>query len=204
MKKLIFETLGSVLAILLFLYVITAFQSCKTPKQVADTISNIELKSDSTTNTTTEITTSEIIKESEYSHTLPADSALARLLLQCDSAGNVLIANIEQLQGERTDLELQLQKIKEGTLLEIKAIQAKFDVLVKGLRKEVERLEKENTELRATRTTDASVEKQEPVIVKEPIPDIVKWFAWIGATSVLYVLIRIAFLIYKKLSLKTV
>ena len=178
--------------------------SCNTPKPLAETISNTEVNRDSTTNTTTEITTSETIKESEYSHTIDADSAYAALLLQCDSAGNVLVASIEQLQGERTDLALQLQKIKEGTLLKIKAIQAKYDVLVKGLRKEVERLEKENTELRATTTTDASVEKQEPVIVKEPIPAIVRWFAWIGGAAILYVLLRIALWIYRKFFLKVV
>jgi DNA repair ATPase RecN len=174
--------------------------SCNTQKPIAETISNTEVNRDSTTNTTTEITTSETIKESEYSHTIDADSAYTALLLQCDSAGNVLVASIEQLQGERTDLALQLQKVKEGILLEIKAIQAKYDVLVKGLRKEVERLEKENTELRATTTTDASVEKQEPVIIKE-VPgwvDWVKWFAWIGGAAILYVLLRIAFWIYKK------
>lgn len=179
-------------------------QSCKTPKPVAETISNTEVKHDSTTHTTIETTTKETIKESEYSHTIDADSAYAALLLQCDSAGNVLVASIEQLQGERTDLELQLQKIKEGTMLEIKAIQAKYDVLVKGLRKEVERLEKENTELRSTTSTEASVEKQEPVIVKEPIPAIVRCLAWIGSAVILYVLLRIALWIYKKFFLKVV
>lgn len=191
----IIQAIVAAILISLFVWMV---QSCKSPQPVAETISNTELKSDSTTNTTTEITTSETIKESEYSHTIEADSALANLLLQCDSAGNVLIANIEQLQGERTDLALQLQKVKEGTMLEIKAIQAKYDVLVKGLRKEVERLEKENTELRATTSTDASVEKQEPVIVKEPIPAIVRWFAWIGGAAILYVLLRIALWVYKK------
>ena len=63
MKKWIFEMLGAVVAILLFLYVITVFQSCKTPKPVAETISNTEVKHDSTTNTTTEITTNETINE---------------------------------------------------------------------------------------------------------------------------------------------
>lgn len=181
-----------------------SFVGCHTQQLIAEKISNTEVKSDSTTNTTTEITTSETIKESEYSHTIDADSAYAALLLQCDSAGNVLVARIEQLQGERTDLSLQLQKIKEGTLLEIKAIQAKYDVFVKGLRKEVERLEKENTELRSTTSTDASVEKQEPVIVKEPIPAIVRWFAWIGGAAILYVLLRIALWIYRKFFFKVV
>lgn len=199
-KNDIIQVLGIVIAVVLCL----AMLGCNTPRPIAESISKTEVNRDSTTKTTTEITTSETINESEYSHTIDADSAYAALLLQCDSAGNVLIANIEQLQGERTDLALQLQKVKEGTLLEINAIQAEYDVLVKGLRKEVERLERENTELRATTSTDASVEKQEPVIVKEPIPDIVKWFAWIGAASVLYVLIRIAFWIYKRFFLKAV
>ena len=55
---------GAAVAILLFLYVITVFQSCKTPKPVAETISNTEVKHDSTTNTTTETEVKETIKES--------------------------------------------------------------------------------------------------------------------------------------------
>lgn len=43
-KKWIFEMLGAVVAILLFLYVITVFQSCKIPKPVAETISNTDVK----------------------------------------------------------------------------------------------------------------------------------------------------------------
>lgn len=188
-KNDIIQIIGIVIAVVLCL----AMFGCKTPKPVAETISNTEVKSDSTTNTKTEVTTTETIKESEYSHTINADSAYAALQLRCDSLGNVYIANIEQLQGERTDLALQLQQLKDGTLLQIKAIQAEYDVLVKGLHKEVERLEKENTELRSTTSTEASVEKQEPVIVKEPIPAIVRWLAWIGAAAILLALIRIAF-----------
>ena len=197
-KNDIIQVLGIVIAVVLCL----AMFGCNTPKPLAESISNTEMRTDSASHTTTELTTSETIKESEYSHTIDADSAYAALLLQCDSAGNVLIANIEQLQGERTDLALQLQKVKEGTMLEIKAIQAKYEVLVKGLRKEVERLEKENTELRATTSTDASVEKKEPVIVKEPIPAIVRWFAWIGGAAVLLLLIWIVLKVYKNFSRK--
>ena len=70
MKKWIFEMLGAVVAILLFLYVITVFQSCKTPKPVAETISNTEVRNDSVTNTTTETEVKETIKESDVAQSV--------------------------------------------------------------------------------------------------------------------------------------
>ena len=198
MKKWIFEMLGAVVAILLFLYVITVFQSCKTPKPVAETISNTEVKHDSTANTTTEITTNETIKESDVAQSVDADSAYAALRLQCDSVGNVLLVALEQEQGKRTSLELQLK----DNILKIQAIQEEFEVIVKGLKRDKEVLIKENTELKEKLSSVQSQEKQEPVIVEKPIPAIVKWFAWIGAAAVLYVLLRVALWVYKKFHLK--
>ena len=40
------------------------------------------------------------------------------------------------------------------------------------------------------------------VLVEKPIAGVVKWFAWIGAATVLYVLLRVAFWVYKKFFLK--
>lgn len=198
MKKWIFEMLGAVVAILLFLYVITVFQSCKTPKPVAETISNTEVKHDSTTNTTTEITTNETIKESDVAQSVDADSAYAALQFQCDSVGNVLLVALEQEQGKRTNLELQLK----DNILKIQAIQEEFEVIVKGLKRDKEVLIKENTELKEKLSNVQSQEKQEPVIVEKPIPAIVRWLAWIGGAAILYVVLRFALWIYKKVHLK--
>ena len=190
--------LGAVVAILLFLYVITVFQSCKTPKPVAETISNTEVKHDSTTNTTTEIATNETIKESDVAQSVDADSAYAALQFQCDSVGNVLLVTLEQEQGKRTSLELQLK----DNILKIQAIQEEFEVIVKGLKRDKEVLIKENTELKEKLSSVQSQEKQEPVIVEKPIPAIVRWLAWIGGAAILYVVLRFALWIYKKVHLK--
>ena len=190
--------LGAVVAILLFLYVITVFQSCKTPKPVAETINNTEVKHDSTTNTTTEITTNETIKESDVAQSVDADSAYAALQFKCDSLGNVLLVALEQEQGKRTSLELQLK----DNILKIQAIQEEFEIIVKGLKRDKEVLIKENTELKEKLSSVQSQEKQEPVIVEKPIPAIVRWLAWVGGAAILYVVLRFALWIYKKFYLK--
>lgn len=189
---------GAVVAILLFLYVITVFQSCKTPKPVAETISNTEVKHDSTTNTTTETEVKETIKESDVAQSVDADSAYTALQLSCDSMGNVLINALEQEQGKRTSLELQLK----DNILKIQAIQEEFEIIVKGLKRDKEVLIRENTELKEKLSSVQSQEKQEPMIVEKPIPAIVRWLAWIGGAAILYVVLRFALWIYKKVHLK--
>ena len=191
-----FATIG--IAAILVAVALGFLCSCRTPQPVAETISNTEVKHDSTTHTTTETTTTETIKESDVAQSVDADSAYAALQFECDSLGNVLLKSLEQEQGKRTNLELQLK----DNILKIQAIQEQFDVIVKGLKRDKEVLIKENTELKEKLSSVQSQEKQEPVIVKEPIPAIVRWFAWIGGASVLYVLLRIALWIYRKFFLK--
>lgn len=172
--------------------------ACKTQNPVAETITNSEMRNDSITNTTTETTTTETIKESDVAHSVDADSAYAKLRFECDSLGNVLLVALEQEQGKRTSLELQLK----DNILKIQAIQEQFEVIVKGLKRDKEVLIKENTELKEKLSSVQSKEKQEPVIVEKPIPDIVKWLAWIGGAAILYVVLRFALWIYKKFHLK--
>lgn len=191
---------GAVVAILLFLYVITVFQSCKTPKPVAETISNTEVKHDSTTNTTTETEVKETIKESDVAQSVDSDSAYAALQLSCDSMGNVLINALVQEQGKRTSLELQLK----DNILKIQAIQEEFEIIVKGLKRDKEVLIKENTELKEKLSSVQSQEKQEPIVVKE-VPGWVNWVKWlavVGAGFILYYLIRFAIWVYKKIHLR--
>lgn len=191
-------TLNDILLILACIILAWLMTACKTPQPVAETISNTEVKHDSTTHTTTEITTNETIKESDVAQSVDADSAYAALQFECDSLGNVLIKSLEQEQGKRTSLELQLK----DNILKIQAIQEEFEVIVKGLKRDKEVLIKENTELKEKLSSVQSQEKQEPVIVEKPIPAIVKWFAWVGAFFVVFYLVKFCLWVYKKFTLK--
>lgn len=172
--------------------------SCNTPKPMATTTSNTEVKHDSTTHTTTETEVKETIKESDVAQSVDADSAYAALQFKCDSLGNVLLVALEQERGKRINLELQLK----DNILKIQAIQEQFEVIVKGLKRDKEVLIKENTELKEKLSSAQLKEKQEPVIVEKPIPAIVRWLAWIGGFALLYVLIRIGLWVYRKFTLK--
>ena len=97
MKKWIFEMLGAVVAILLFLYVITVFQSCKTPKPIVDT---------TTQNNT-------IVSERyDSAHSIEGDSATLKALFRCDSLGNVYLDNLTTEQGKRINLEMNIQSLQ--------------------------------------------------------------------------------------------
>lgn len=177
--------------------------SCKTPKPVVE-VTNTEVKTDTTSTTHTETTVKETTKESEKGYTVEADSAYSALLFKCDSLGNAYLADIDQLQGKHTDLELQLKQTKEGALLQIKAIQHEYDIIIKGLHKEIERLETEKQQLSSHIASNSNSEKQEPIEIEKPIPAIVRWLAWIGGITILYILLRVALWVYKKFFLKAV
>lgn len=172
--------------------------SCNIPKPMVTTTNNTEVKHDSTTHTTTETEVKETIKESDVAQSVDADSAYAALQFKCDSLGNVLLVALEQEQGKRTNLELQLK----DNILKIQAIQEEFEVIVKGLKRDKEVLIKENTELKEKLSSVQSQEKQEPVIVEKPIPAIVKWFAWIGAFFIVFYLVKIGLWVYRRFVLK--
>ena len=174
--------------------------SCNTPKPMATTTNNTDVKHDSTTHTTTETEVKETIKESDVAQSVDADSAYAKLRFECDSVGNVLLVALEQEQGKRTSLELQLK----DNILKIQAIQEKFEVIVKGLQRDKEVLIKENIELKERLSSAQLKEKQEPVIVKG-VPAWVEWVKWlavVGAGFILYYLIRFGLWVYRKFTLK--
>ena len=187
----------TIVAALCVAMLVWMLQGCKTPQPVAETISNTEVKHDSTTHTTTETTTTETIKESDVAQSVDADSAYAALQFECDSLGNVLLKSLEQEQGKRTSLELQLK----DNILKIQAIQEEFEVIVKGLKRDKEVLIKENSELKEKLSSVQSQEMQEPVVIKY-IPQAVKWLAVVGAGFILYYLIRFGLWAYRKFILK--
>lgn len=188
----------TIVAAILVAMLVWMLQACNTPKPMVTTTSNTEVKHDSTTHTTTETEVKETIKESDVAQSVDADSAYAALQFECDSLGNVLLKSLEQEQGKRTNLELQLK----DNILKIQAIQEEFEIIVKGLKRDKEVLIKENTELKEKLSSVQSQEKQEPVIVEKPIPAIVKWFAWVGAFFVVFYLVKFGLWVYRKLVLK--
>ena len=193
-----FSVIGIAIIVFVTLFATFSLVSCKTPLPAVTTTNNTEVKHDSTTHTTTETEVKETIKESDVAQSVDADSAYAKLRFECDSLGNVLLVALEQEQGKRTNLELQLK----DNILKIQAIQEEFEVIVKGLKRDKEVLIKENTELKEKLSSVQSQEKQEPEIGENPIPTIVRWFAWIGAFFVVFYLVKIGLLVYRKLVLK--
>ena len=120
--------------------------------------------------------------------TIAPDSASIKALLECDSAGNVLIRELEETQGKNVSLALALKnaKGKPATL----SVDCKQDSLEKVIALKDETIK------------ELSNNKQVETVEVKYIPDFVKWFAWIGAAAILLALIRIALWIYKKFFLK--
>lgn len=147
--------------------------SCKTPQPIVQT----EVK---------EVVVERTITDTIV--TIEPDSASIKALLECDSAGNVLIKELEEVQGKNVSLALALKNLKgkPATL----SIDCKQDSLEKVI------------ELKDETIKELTNNKQVETIEVKYIPEVVKWFAWIGAAAVLYVLLRVALWVYKKFFLK--
>lgn len=172
MKKWIFEMVGAVVAILLFLYVITVFQSCKSPQPIVQT----EVK--------------EVVVEREVRDTIVTilpDSAGIKALLECDSAGNVLIKELQEEQGKNVALQAQLKNTNKGTAI---VIDCKQDSLERVIALQNEKIQELNNN------------KQTETIEVKYIPSFVKWFAWIGAFFVVFYLVKFGLWVYRKFILK--
>ena len=153
--------------------------SCKTPQPIVQT----EVK--------------EVVIEREVRDTIVTtepDSASIKALLECDSAGNVLIRELEEAQGKNLSLEMQLKQNKGNKTDNTTGATLEIDCKADSLQMVIDVQNEHIKEL-----NDIISKQREEV---KYIPAIVKWFAWIGAAAVLYVLLRIALLVYRKLVLK--
>ena len=154
--------------------IMIAMVSCKTPQPIVQT----EVK--------------EVVIEREVRDTIVTtepDSASIKALLECDSAGNVLIRELEEVQGKNVSLALALKNSKKGKPATL-AVDCKQDSLEQVIA------------MRDETIKELSNNKQVETIEVKYIPEVVKWFAWIGAAAVLYVLLRIALWVYRKFVLK--
>jgi hypothetical protein len=165
----IWQVIGAVIIAAMLVWMV----SCKTPQPIVQT----EVK--------------EVVVEREVRDTIVTiepDSASIKALLECDSAGNVLIKELEEVQGKNVSLALALKNLKgkPATL----AIDCKQDSLERVIALQNEKIQ------------ELSNNKQVETVEVKYIPDVVKWFAWIGAFAVVWVLVKFGLWVYRKLILK--
>ena len=162
-----------IIGIVIVIAIAICLFGCKTPQPIVQT----EVK--------------EVLIEREVRDTIVTiepDSASIKALLECDSAGNVLIRELQEIQGKNVSLALALKnaKGKPATL----SVDCKQDSLEQVIA------------MRDETIKELSNNKQVETIEVKYIPEIVKWFAWTGAAAILYVLLRLAFWVYRKFFLK--
>lgn len=146
--------------------------SCKTPQPIVQT----EVK--------------EVVVEREVRDTIVnilPDSASIKALLECDSAGNVLIKELQEVQGKNVSLQAQLKNTNKGTAL---VIDCKQDSLEKVIAIQEEQIK------------ELKNNKQVETIEVKYIPAFYKWSAWVCWGMIALILIRIAFWVYRKFFLK--
>ena len=155
--------------IAMLVWMVTA---CKTPQPIVQT----EVK--------------EVVIERELRDTIVTilpDSASIKALLECDSAGNVLIRELTEAQGKNVKLQLSLQQASGNGVV---TIDCKTDSLERVITLQNEKI------------SELSNNKQVDTVEVKYIPEVVKWFAWIGAAFVVFYLVKIALWVYRKFVLK--
>ena len=119
--------------------------------------------------------------------TIAPDSASIKALLECDSAGNVLIKELQEAQGKNVKLQAQLKNTNKGTAI---VIDCKQDSLERVIALQNEKISELNNN------------KQTETIEVKYIPDFVKWLAWVGAGAILIAVLWVVQKVYKKFVLK--
>ena len=162
----------TIVAAFLVALMVWVLQSCKTPQPVVQT----EVK--------------EVVVEREVRDTIVTiapDSASIKALLECDSAGNVLIRELQEAQGKNVKLQLSLEQASGNGVV---TVECKQDSLERVIALQNEKIQ------------ELSNNKQVETVEVKYIPDVVKWFAWIGAFFVVFCLVKIGLLVYRKFVLK--
>lgn len=132
----------------------------------------------------------EVVVEREVRDTIVTilpDSASIKALLECDSAGNVLIKELQEEQGKNVKLQLSLEQASGNGVVTVDCKQDSLEMVIALQNEKIQELNNN---------------KQTETIEVKYIPDVVKWLAWIGAAAILYVLIRVALWVYRKFVLK--
>jgi hypothetical protein len=132
----------------------------------------------------------EVVVEREVRDTIVTilpDNASIKALLECDSAGNMLIRELQEMQGKNVKLQLSLEQASGNGVV---TVECKQDSLERVIALQNEKIQ------------ELSNNKQVETVEVKYIPDVVKWFAWIGAFAVVWVLVKFGLWVYRKLILK--
>lgn len=165
-------TLNDILLILVCIILAWLITACKTPQPIVQT----EVK--------------EVVIEREVRDTIVTilpDSASIKALLECDSAGNVLIKELQEAQGKNVKLQAQLKNTNKGTAI---VIDCKQDSLERVIALQNEKIQELNNN------------KQTETIEVKYIPDFVKWLAWVGAGAILIAVLWVVLKVYRRFVLK--
>lgn len=157
----------TIVAAILVAMLVWMLQACRTPQPIVQT----EVK---------EVLIERTITDTIV--TITPDSASIRAYLECDSAGNVLIKELQEVQGKNVSLALALKNLKgkPATL----SVDCKQDSLEKVIALKDETIK------------ELSNNKQVETIEVKYIPAFVKVFAWIGGGACLLVLIWVVLKVY--------
>jgi hypothetical protein len=165
----IIQTIAAAICVAMLVWML---QGCKTNQPIVQT----EVK--------------EVVVEKEVRDTIVTiapDSASIKALLECDSAGNVLIRELQEAQGKNVKLQLSLEQASGNGVV---TVECKQDSLERVIALQNEKI------------SELSNNKQTETIEVKYIPDIVKWFAWIGAFFVVFYLVKFGLWVYRKFVLK--
>lgn len=162
----VFTPIG--IAAIIVAVVLGALASCSTPQPIVQT----EVK--------------EVVVEREVRDTIVTilpDSASIKALLECDSAGNVLVKELEEAQGKNVALQAKLKQTNKGTAL---VVDCKTDSLERVIALQNEKISELNNN------------KQTETIEVKYIPSFVKWLAWIGAGAILLAVLWVVLKVYRR------
>ena len=165
-------TLNDILLILACIILAWLITACKTPQPIVQT----EVK--------------EVVIEREVRDTIVTiapDSASIKALLECDSAGNVLIKELQEEQGKNVALQAELKQTNKGTAM---VVDCKTDSLERVIALQNEKI------------SELSNNKQTETIEVKYIPSFVKWLAWIGAGAILLAALWVVLKVYRRFVLK--
>lgn len=184
-NKINYAYIISLLVVCVFAMIIIALTSCKSRKPLVSTQTN--------TNRTS------LTERYDSAHTISGDSAQAKLLLRCDSLGNVYLSELHTEQGRRINVELQLRGLQNQLdsalsqspkiiyrntpmLIDVDCKEDSFEVVIRGLRERIAYYEQKD---------------EQQTIIQKVVPDYYKFCARGFYSLLALVLIALALLIWK-------
>lgn len=186
MKNMKKDDILQIVGIVIVVAIAICLFGCKTPQPIVQT----EVK---------EVVVERTITDTIV--TIEPDSASIKALLECDSAGNVLIKELQESQGKNVALEMLLRGYKSNKNEFSKPNEPSKPITELLIDCKQDSLEKV-VELQNEKIKELSSSTKTETIEVKFIPNVVKWFSWIGAFFVVFYLVKFGLWVYRKFVLK--